>query len=128
MIHLPLKLLELDFVKIEFYEHYMISTFVEGMVLNNEDVRKIQELIARFYKNKPFGYISNRVNDYSRNLSPSSYNIQASSMFAFAIVYKTETSLKVANFEKFFIKTPFKTFQSLSQAKQWMNEMAEEVQ
>ncbi len=127
MIQLPLKLIELEFVKIEFYEHYMISTFIEGMVLNNEDVHKIQELTAQFYENQSFGYISNRVNDYSRNLSPNSYNIQLPSMFAFAIVYKTETSLKVANFEKFFIKAPFKTFQSLSKAKQWMCEMAEEI-
>ncbi|PHR12694.1 MAG: hypothetical protein COA40_07320 [Aequorivita sp.] len=128
MFKLPIKLIELEFVKIEFYEHYMISTFIEGMTLNNEDVGKIQELSAQFYQNKPFGYISNRINDYSRNLSPNSYNIQLPNLFAFAIVYKSETSRKVANFEKFFIKAPFKTFQSLSQAKQWMGEMAENLQ
>ncbi len=127
MIQYPLKLIELEFVKIEFYEHYMISTFIEGMILNNEDVYEIQQLAAGFYQNKPFGYISNRVNDYSRNLSPNSYNIQLPTMFAFAIVYKTETSLSVANFEKFFIKAPFKTFQSLSKAKEWMRELAGEI-
>ncbi len=125
MIQLPLKLIELEFVKIEFYEHYMISTCIEGKVLNNEDVHKIQELTAQFYKNRAFGYISNRENDYSRNLSPNTYNIQLPNMIAFAIVCKTETSLKVANFEKYFIKAPFKTFQSLSEAKQWMCGMAE---
>ncbi len=125
MMQLPIKIIELDFVIVEFYESYMISTFIEGIVLPDAGVYKIQELAAQFYGENSFGYISNRINDYARNLSPDSYNRQAPNLFAIAVVYKTETTLQIANFEKFFIKVPFKTFKSLNEAKAWMDEQGE---
>ncbi len=122
MIQIPTELIELEFMKIEFYEHFMIVTPADGVVINEENVKKIQELAANFYKNRPFGYISNRVNDYSRNIPPKFYTLQFQKLFAFAIIYKTEITLEVANFEKHFIKVPFKTFKRLSLAKKWMLE------
>ncbi len=120
MINLPTELIELDFVKIEFYESYMITTPNEGITLTEENVAQIQNYASAFYKDECFGYISYRLNDYSRNISPKSYTRQFPKLLAFAIVYKTEISLDIANFEKFFIKVPFKTFKNLNSAKEWM--------
>ncbi len=122
MFELPIELIELDFVKIEFYAHFMISTPIEGITLNEAHVRTIQDLATKFYGGKSFGYISNRENDYSRNISPEAYTRQFPTLTAIAIVYKTETSLKIANFEKFFIRIPFQTFEKMNDAKEWMME------
>lgn len=128
MFQLPIELIELDLVKIEFYKNYMISTPAEGIILNEEYVFKIQDLASQFYGEKSFGYISNRVNDYSRNLSPKSYTRQFPRLVAFAIVYKTNTTLEIANFEKYFIKVPFNTFNKLNSAKEWMLEQIKKEQ
>ncbi|MCG2418665.1 hypothetical protein K8089_06490 [Aequorivita sp. F47161] len=123
MFELPVELIELKFVKIEFYKTYMIATPAEGITLDEEYVAKIQELASQFYGDQSFGYISNRVNDYSRNLSPKSYTRQIPHLVAFAIVYKSQRTLEIANFEKFFIHIPFQTFKKLSAAKDWMLEI-----
>lgn len=98
----------------------MVATPAEGIVLDEEYVSKIQALAKEFYKDNSFGYISNRIHDYSRNLSPKSYTRQFPILKAIAIVYKTENTLKVAEFESYFIQIPFSTFSDLEAAKQWM--------
>ena len=128
MFQLPCELIELDIVKIEFYINYMVSTPAEGIILNEEYVFKIQELASLFYGDKSFGYISNRENDYSRNIFPKSYTRQFPRLAAFAIVYKTKSTLEIANFEKFFIKVPFNTFKKLNSAKEWMLEQTKKEQ
>lgn len=120
MFKLPTELIELDFVKIEFYEKYMICTPNAGIILNEKHVEEIQNYASEFYGERSFGYISNRMNDYSRNISPKSYTKQFPKLAAFAVVYKSESSLNIANFEKYFIKVPFTTFEKINPAKEWM--------
>src|SRR5690606_12391627 len=101
---LPTEIIELDFRIIEFYENYMSTTHSEVVTSTEKNVSQIQSYASAFYKDKSFGYMSYRVNDYSRNISPKSYTRKFPKLLAFAIVCKTEFSLDIANFEKFFIK------------------------
>ncbi len=116
----PLKIIEFPFATVEFYSCYMVSTYKEGIVLTDDDVLQLQAFASQFYGEKRFAYISNRVHDYSRNLVAESYNRQLENLSAFAVVCHSETAFRVANFEKFFIRAPFKSFTSLNSAKSWV--------
>lgn len=122
-----IKIIELDFVTIELYEGFIVTTFKEGIILNDQNVKEIHTLTSEFYSSRMFGYISNRIFDYSRNLSAEAYNLNYPNLTAIAIVYKSNVSLQIAHFEKFFIKSPFKTFTSLDDAKMWMTQQLQEA-
>lgn len=126
MDHFPTEHIGLDFAKVEFYETFMVVTSKEGVEMNEKKIHILRELAYNFYKEKSFGYISNRVHDYSRNILPKSYTKQFPKLLAFAIVYKTEDALRIANFEKYFINVPFKIFSHLDDAIDWMLKQIEQ--
>ncbi|NNC46354.1 MAG: hypothetical protein HKN99_10775, partial [Winogradskyella sp.] len=48
-----------------FFENFFIGEFYEGLDLNFENFEEVTHLIKRYYQNKPFGFIANRINSYA---------------------------------------------------------------
>ncbi|HEA30010.1 MAG TPA: hypothetical protein ENH91_08465, partial [Leeuwenhoekiella sp.] len=65
------KVIVLDFAKIEFFENYVVTHVNEDIVLDMGHFEVYKELFTTYYENRPYVYISNRANSY--NVNPMAY-------------------------------------------------------
>jgi len=114
------EILELDFIHFEIYTSYIIGTVKEGCVISTEERNSINAVFHKYFENKPFGYISNRVNDYT--VDPISYlkPVVYPLFLGIAVVCYSEESKEIALFEKKFHAGSFETFETLAAAERHM--------
>ncbi len=112
---------DFDFGNVSFYSNFLITELNEGVCFNIEDALKIAELVTIHFKNRPFGYISNRVNSYS--LIPVNY-LKIKEVFpsieAFAAVTYSEIQKSVLKVENSFLNGMLSDFDNLSDAVTWV--------
>lgn len=120
-----LRLIELEFTILEFFENYVISQPREGQLLAAKQVEDLVEVCSDFYEGRNFVYLSYRVNDY--NVNPTIYlNLdKVKNLAGIGIVSKKVSSLNMANFEKRFSKVPYEIFLELDEALVWVQEVLE---
>ncbi len=93
----------------------------EGITFKSTDLEELFGIYDTFFPNEKFGYLSNRVNDYSIDLSPELYKAVHPNLVAIAVVCYSEVSYENANFEKTFYKnSPFKVFTDFDDAVKWL--------
>lgn len=107
-----------------FFDNFFISEFKEGIDINFEKFHEIALLVNAHFEEKPFGFISNRINSYSifindADLFHKSYpNLKAYGI----VVYKTLTK-KVIEIENRFFKFNRQTFMDLNLAVEWVEQV-----
>ncbi len=106
-----------------FYDNYIVAEIKEGSKVTIEQTNELIPLIEKHYgEQKPFGYISNRINSYS--IVPLNYlhcpGIYMKNFKGFAVVTYSKTSALTAQMEEHFVKTPFKQFDDLDDAIFWI--------
>ena len=94
----------------------------EGITFRPEDLDELFEIFDVYFPDKKFGYISNRINDYSIELSPKLYKRIHPNVAALAAICYTQSSYKSAQFEKEFYKNkPFEAFKNYDEAVAWLH-------
>ncbi len=113
--------IETSFGTVTVFDSIISIIIDEGITFRADDLKELFELYDSHFQNKNFGYISNRINDYSIDLSPKLYKSIHSNLVAVAAVCYTEFSYKAAQFEKVFYKNkPFEVFKSYYEAVEWL--------
>lgn len=99
-----IKTIDLDFVHIEIYPDFLITTTKEGVVFDVKELAAIYEVFDSYFPGKNFGLIANRVNDYTVN--PTCYMdcTKLDRLKGIAILSYNEASYNNAKFEKSFYK------------------------
>ncbi|MDN3723535.1 hypothetical protein QRD02_04015 [Aequorivita sp. SDUM287046] len=117
-----------DVLYFEFGEMRIFSNFVlvimkEGITVKPEYNDDLLEVSEKYFRDRPFGYITFRKNSYAVNPMVYFKTSEIKNLVAFAVV--STDGLKIANLEleKRFLKKPFKHFKNLDEAKMWVNEM-----
>ncbi|TVZ51462.1 hypothetical protein [Dokdonia sp. Hel_I_53] len=97
-----------------------IGVINEGVTLDLEKFKQISSTLTAHFKNKPYGYISHRVNSYA--IDPTVYMYVASKDILRAIAIVTEVKIMKTNaiIEKQFVAQPLEVFHSISDAKKWI--------
>lgn len=115
-----IRIVELEFTTLNFYESYIISQPKEGVVIKEPQIAEIVKICSDFYQENKVGYISHRINNF--NVNPLVYlklkNI--TNLMAIAIVAQKPSSLNMAAFESHFAKLPFEIFLDLGKAEEWI--------
>ena len=114
------KILNLSFCDITIYDNFLVVKMNEGVLISPESNKVLKEIAEVYFFNKPFVYITHRVNSYS--VDPSVYKGTASieNLVAFAVVANTHLASENAKIEKLFFKDkPFEIFSDLEKAKDW---------
>lgn len=113
-------------ILIKVYNRVVIVEISEGIKVNYGTGYHIFERLMSMIGDKPWIYISNRVNSYS--LDPNDYRHfnEIPTLKGIGVI-QYEKSIKTAlDLEKMFIKKPFKTFNDLNSAIEWGLEKIEE--
>ena len=113
----------LEFGPIKFYENFLISELNEGEKIDFNKAKVISRLVNKHFNNKPFAYISNRINSYA--VVPTDYykiHDVFPNLKAFATVIYSDTQKSIVNLENKFLQEKLKTFNNLDEAITWTQE------
>ena len=119
--------LTLDFATIEVLDCYLVATMNEGVLFDRSHLAELYKVFNTYFPDKPFGYISNRINDYT--VDPTSYfkAKEDPRLAAVAIMCYSETAYNNALFERTFYKNrPLKPFYHMEECKAWLKERVED--
>ena len=93
---------QLDIGTVQVFDDYMVATFDEGATVTLERAYQIIGISEIHFRNRNFGYISQRKNSYA--VDPTIYNYLRGleNLKAFAIVSKKEIDMHNFKIEKLF--------------------------
>lgn len=117
-----MKVVRYDFGEFLIYENYVMSIINNGAVFGKEQYEILLAVFKKYFKDRPFRYISNRIYPYA--IDPIIYldNSGLDDLFAIAIVSDNcatvERSYKL---ESFFYKGHFKHYDNLNEAQSWIS-------
>lgn len=96
----------------------LISEINEGVTLNKELSDAIIHFAKVTFQNRPFVYLTNRINSYA--VDPIIYRdvSQIKTLRGFAVVSQT-LSARNSEIERLFLNKPFEIFSDLDKAKAW---------
>jgi len=118
-----LKTIETDFVKLNFYERFVIAELSEGIDIDENIVDILIQYSIEFYGDNPFGYISNLINSYSINPVIYFKLSKIKNLVAFAVVSTRMIVSYNVQIEKAFMSKPFELFDNLDEAVNWVNQL-----
>ncbi|MCA0133223.1 hypothetical protein [Winogradskyella alexanderae] len=115
--------LTLDFCNVSIYDNYMVVVINEGVTVLLKHNNILAELAKDYFENKPFVYITHRLNSYS--VDPNIYieTSKIDNLRGFAVVSKDYKARSNAEVEKMFLSKPFGIFSELEEAYEWANKM-----
>lgn len=106
---------------LELYENFIVVTIREGVLFDTAELQAIHEIFDTFYPTTNFGYISNRINDYTINPTCYFESSKYPRLLGMAIICNTESGKRMANYEKSFYKRPYEVFESMETGEQWIH-------
>jgi len=110
----------LNFGTVTVHDQLLIAEMNEGIVFDIPDNEQLLSLGSNIFGDKPYGYISNRVNSYSINPTVYLQTAQRSNIKAIAVVGSSESKIASTAVEKQFFKLPFEVFTTLEEARAWL--------
>lgn len=116
-----------DFCDFSIFDNFLIAVMKEGITVLPEHNEVLIELANKYFKNRPFAYITNRIHSYSVDPNIFKGTSKIENLVAFAVVSQQELSIANASFEKVFLKKPHKSFTKLIDAIAWCEEKVAEA-
>ncbi|MGJ8549908.1 hypothetical protein [Winogradskyella wichelsiae] len=115
--------LKFDFCNITVFDNYIIVNIKEGINVTPDRNNTLIDITETYYLNKPFVYISNRINSYS--VDPKVYlkTSKIKNLEGLAIVSSNYQAKVNAEIEKMFFKKPFEIFSELEEAIVWADKI-----
>ncbi len=113
----------LDFCDIDVYTNYAVVVIHEGITTSPENLKEFQKLIDIHYGDKPFVYISHRINSFSINPSIHLESSKIPNLVGFAIVSDHPLQKKQFKIEKAFFSKAFQLFDTMEAALKWKDEI-----
>ena len=121
----PNKILILDFIHFEFYDHYVLSSIQEGVSFGIAELEKVQEVFRLHYPTAPFISIAKRQHDYT--ISPTCFmrSGEIENMIALGTICYSESTYQTVQFEKKFYDGVYESFLTEKEGLDWADEFME---
>ncbi|WP_299113698.1 hypothetical protein [uncultured Winogradskyella sp.] len=115
--------LTFDFCDMTIYDHYLVVVIKEGINIKSEHSDVLVEVTNTYYPNKPFVYITHRINSYS--VDPKIYyqTVKIENLKGFAVVSNNYQAKVNAQIEQMFFTKPFEIFTDLEDAFNWADRL-----
>lgn len=112
---------DIDIARFELHKHYLVATIHEGVIFDTPQLQKFHEIFDTYYKDRPFGYISNRLNDYTIN--PTCYietKKYDSKIVGIATLCYSDVTFQNATFAERFFDWPHQAFYTMDECVEWI--------
>ncbi len=115
--------LTFDFCEMTIYSNYVVTVMKEGVNVVPKHNEVLLKITDNYFKNKPFVYITHRINSYS--VDPKVYHETSKipNLKGFAVVSSDYKAKVNAQIEKMFFDKPFETFSTLDEAFKWADNL-----
>ena len=112
-------LIQLDFGSVAIYKNHMIAIMDEGITIKPEFNDILKDIVEEYYPDKPFAYISRRLNSYA--VDPTIYKrcSEIENLVGIAVVSNQPYSKSSVNVEKLFYDKLFVYYNDLDSAIKW---------
>lgn len=111
--------LNLDFCSVKIHENYMVVEMDAGVHISLKDNTTLIGIVDTYFKNKPFVYITNRVNSYSVDPAIYKETSKIKNLVGLCVVSKNFMAKSAAQIEKLFFYKSFEIFDTLPEAIKW---------
>ena len=117
------EILTFDFCDMTIYDNYVVVVMKEGVNITPEYNSVLVEVTDTYYSDKPFIYITHRVNSYS--VDPKIYyeTVKIENLKGFAVVSNNYQAKINAQIEQMFFTKPFEIFSKMEDAFSWADEI-----
>lgn len=88
-----------DFCEFSIFDNFIIAVMNDGVTVLPEHNLILVELSEKHFKNRPFAYITNRINSYSVDPKVFNETSKIENLIAFAVVSQTDVRIAIASFE-----------------------------
>lgn len=109
--------------ELRYNNQYIVVVFNEGADVNFDNFGEITDIIKSQYGTRPFGFISNRINSYSIDLSDAEkFNKMFPNAKACAIVAHNSITERIFEIEERFFKFNRRAFRNIDDAIDWVED------
>ncbi|WP_369995220.1 hypothetical protein [Winogradskyella sp.] len=118
--------LTFDFCDMTIFDSYVIVVMKEGVDIKPKHNDVLVEITNTYFSDKPFVYITHRVNSYS--VDPKVYHetSKIKNLKGFAVVSSNYQAKFNAQIEQMFFKEPFEIFTKLEDAIDWAKKLVKD--
>ncbi|WP_299887981.1 hypothetical protein [uncultured Lacinutrix sp.] len=107
-----------------FFENLIVSEINDGVHLDYESLKEVIDIIKLYFNDKNFGYISNRINNFSASpLDFSKLDSFTLNLKHYCSVTYSQLGTMNSRLEQQFCKLPFKNFDNIIDAYKWTESM-----
>ena len=97
------KVLTVSLGDLYFFENYLVTEFNEGENVTFENFKEVAEAIKTRYGDRPIGFISNRINSYSIDLTDAElFNNAFPNVKAYAVIVHKPMTKQIFEIENHF--------------------------
>jgi hypothetical protein len=116
------EILTFDFCDMTVYDHYLVVVVKEGIHIVPKHNDVLIEVANTHFFDKPFIYITNRINSYS--VDPKIYleTAKIENLKGFAVVSNNYQAKVNAQIEQLFFTKPFEIFTTTEEAFNWADD------
>lgn len=121
-----IKYINLEDCEVFIFDEFIINQVKEGVVIEPKHNDILNDIVQEFFSGKNMVYVSNRAKSYSVNplIYPEAEKIP--NLIAIAMIPKTTTMRKNAEYEKKFYEKPYEIFDGLKEAIKWVDRIISE--
>tara|TARA_B100000809_G_scaffold264747_1_gene321461 strand:+ start:1829 stop:2194 length:366 start_codon:yes stop_codon:yes gene_type:complete len=111
--------LRLDFCEVNIFDNYMIVVMDTAINLTLDSNAILVSVAGTYFKNKPFVYITHRINSYSVDPAVYKETSKIKNLKGFCVVSQNFMAKSTAQIEKLFLDKPFEILDTLPEAITW---------
>lgn len=105
------------------YQNFMVAEFIEGADITFKNFDELSFIVKTHFKDRPFGFIANRINSYSINLNDAKiFNETFKNLKAYAIIVYSNLTERIIEIESLFFKFNRKVFKDFENAITWIED------
>ena len=101
------------------FDEFIINQIKEGVTIQPDHNDTLNDIVQRYFSGKNMVYISNRVKSYSVNPLIYAETEKIPNLIGIAIIPRTATMRKNAEYERQFYDKSYEIFEGLSDAIAW---------
>ncbi|MDT0557586.1 hypothetical protein RM697_02930 [Ichthyenterobacterium sp. W332] len=111
--------LKYDFCTMHIHDTYLIVEMNDGIHVTPDHNKILLNIADTYYKNKPFVYLTHRVNSYSVDPAIYAETSKIKNLIGFAVISGDFKKKSNAEIEKLFFNKTFKIFDTIEDAVVW---------
>lgn len=111
---------ELSFAEIEMFPHYLILTIHEGVLFDSSELQELFKFFEDNFPNKDFGYISNRIHDYTINPTCYLKAKEIPNLKCMAVICNNDSTYRTVLFEQKLHQRSAKIFDNRKESIRWV--------